>query len=69
MLGLQGAFRKDGTGNLLLDIPQHSLSSYSFLKNKIYLFMAVLALHCNAQASHCGGFFCRREWALGTRAQ
>ena len=69
MLGLQGAIRKDGTGNLHSDIPQHSLSSYSFLKNKIYLLMAVLALHCDAQASRGGGFFCCREWALGTRAQ
>ena len=26
------------------------------------------ALHCGAQASHCGGFSCCRTWALGARA-
>ena len=51
MLGLQGAVWKDGTGKLLLDSPQHPLSSDSFFKIDIYVFMAVLALHCSAQAS------------------
>ena len=25
-------------------------------------------LRCGARASHCGGFFCCRAWALGARA-
>ena len=34
----------------------------------IYLFLAVLGLHCSPWASHCGGFSCCRAWGLGPRA-
>ena len=34
----------------------------------IYLFMAVLGLHCSVQASHCGGFSCCTTGALGVQA-
>ena len=27
--------------------------------------MAALDLHCNARASHCGGFSCCGAWTLG----
>ena len=42
---------------------------YLFLKIYfIYLFLAVLGLHCSARASHCSGFSCCGAWALGAWA-
>ena len=34
----------------------------------MYLFLAALGLRCGAWASHCGGFSCCGERALGTQA-
>ena len=50
-------------------------SSLIFFK-KFNLFLAALGLHCHTwafsscgeQASHCGGFSCRRAQALGVQA-
>ena len=33
-----------------------------FLTCSLYLFMAVLGLHCGVQASHCGGFSHSGAW-------
>ena len=50
-------------------VPLLSLALFYFLYIfNIYLFLAVLGLHCSAQASHCGGFSCCRARALGGRA-
>ena len=34
----------------------------------LYLWWAGATLHCDARASHCGGFPCCGAWALGMRA-
>ena len=48
----------------------HEFFLYTFLLKNIYLYLAVLGLHCcvqafsscSAQVSHCGGFsFCRAQ--------
>ena len=42
--------------------------SFFYLNKFIYLFLAVLGLHCSARASHFGGFSCCGARALGAQA-
>ena len=40
---------------------------YLFLKNYLFIILAVLSLHCCGWASHHHGFSCCRAWAVGIK--